>query len=134
MAQFTTLLWVGLGGAGGAMLRAWLGLTFAQPGHFLPWPTLVANVLGSLILGGVLAVEAHSRNLLHPHARDLLAIGFCGGFTTFSTFSWQTLDLLREGKHAAALTNIALNLLLTLGAVALGYFAGRYLLSATSGR
>ncbi len=121
MQGLTPLLWVGLGGAAGAMLRAWLSLVMTHPGQFLPWSTLLANVAGSLLLGVVFAVETHTRGFLHPHARDLLAIGFCGGFTTFSTFSLQTLILLREGKPEAALANVVLNLILTLCAAAAGY-------------
>ncbi|MGF1449820.1 MAG: fluoride efflux transporter CrcB [Opitutales bacterium] len=134
MQGLTPLLWVGLGGAAGAMLRAWLSLALTHPGQFLPWSTLLANVAGSLLLGIVFAVESHTRGFLHPHARDLLAVGFCGGFTTFSTFSLQTLNLLRDGKADAALANIALNLVLTLCATAVGYTLTRVLLTDSAER
>lgn len=84
------------GGAAGAGLR-WAVVTSVDPGRF-PWPVFVLNVVGSVLLGALLA-EEHRR----PSARLLLhdagAIGFCGGLTTFSTFSVEVVGLLRDG-HA----------------------------------
>lgn len=85
---------VAVGGAAGAGVR-WAVLTSVDAGRF-PWPVFVINVVGSILLG-VLLAEEYS----HPSARLLLhdagAIGFCGGMTTFSTFSVEVVDLFRGG-------------------------------------
>jgi CrcB protein len=91
-----TLLVVGLGGAAGALSRYYAsGWVQALAGGAFPWGTLTVNVVGSLALGFVL-VWLQS---LAPseQIRDLVAVGFLGSFTTFSTFSWETTALLREG-------------------------------------
>jgi len=107
------LLYVALGGAMGAVARAlaghWIRGTF-------PWSTLTVNVAGSLIIGFVLAWMATKPN--QPQALTfLVATGFCGSFTTFSTFSYETLALLQQQRWEAGLANIALNILVCLGAV-----------------
>ena len=90
---------VAIGGAAGAALR-WAVLTTVEPGSF-PWPVLVINIVGSLLLGAVLAEE-----WAHPSARlvlhDLAGIGFCGGLTTFSTFAVEIVDLSRDGRLGTA--------------------------------
>ena len=96
-----TLLIVGLGGAAGALSRYYaIGWVQALAGIGFPWGTLAVNVTGSLALGFVLVwlqSVAPSAEL-----RDLVAVGFLGSFTTFSTFSWEALALLREGAWARA--------------------------------
>jgi CrcB protein len=103
LAHPVTLLAVG--GGAGANARYWLGRLVAQlqgPVEF-PWATFLINVSGSAVLGLVAG-----QFLGHPHdpvRRNwylLLGTGFCGGFTTFSTFSLETLELLRDGKPGAA--------------------------------
>ena len=90
---------VAIGGVAGAALR-WAVLTTVEPGSF-PWPVLVINIVGSLLLGAVLAEE-----WVHPSARlvlhDLAGIGFCGGLTTFSTFAVEIVDLTRDGHLGTA--------------------------------
>lgn len=98
--------WIALGGAIGSMARFWVSATMTTlTGPAFPWGTLLINVVGSFVIG-VLAVHAHAG--AHPHVGlSMVAfamVGICGGFTTFSSFSLQTLDLARGGKlsHAAA--------------------------------
>ena len=86
----------------------------------LPYGTLTVNVTGCLFLG-LLAGLSETRNLLGPEARALLLIGVLGGFTTFSTFSYETIQLLRDGESLAAFSNIGLQVCLGLAAVWVGY-------------
>jgi len=110
------LIYVAVGGALGAVCRAMIS-------HWLrggfPWATLTVNVVGSLIIGIVLGSIAAKGTT--PHAvRFLVATGFCGAFTTFSTFSFETLGLLEQQRWTAGLGNIALNVLLCLAATWVG--------------
>jgi CrcB protein len=97
-----------VGGGAGANARYWLGRCIAEWqvrrfGVEFPWGTLAINVLGSVLLGFVAAAVLHQPDPLHPGpARRnwylLLGTGFCGGFTTFSTFSYEALKLAQDGK------------------------------------
>ena len=83
---------------------------------------MVINVVGSLIIGMVAASAlSPTRTLFTQEVRIFLMVGFCGGFTTFSSFSLQTFELLREGRAAAALANVALSVILCIVATAAGY-------------
>lgn len=112
-----TVLWVALGGMVGAPLRL-LVSRWADRGHRLPWGTLVVNVAGSLALG-VLAAGHPS-----PAVAALLGAGFCGALTTYSTFAYETWQLIDAGAAGRALANVALNLSLGLAACALGFGLG----------
>ncbi|HVF17068.1 MAG TPA: CrcB family protein, partial [Steroidobacteraceae bacterium] len=87
-----------------------------------PWGTFTVNVLGSLAIGvcGAL-VEQAQRGSNSQLMREFVMIGFLGGFTTFSAFSLQTLQLLRDGKAGLALANVGFSVLVCLAAVWLGY-------------
>ena len=115
-------LLVAIGSALGGVSRYGLGLLIAQRwGQSFPWGTLMVNVLGSFLIGvcGAVLESPHRPN---PSVlRDLTMIGFLGGFTTFSAFSLQTLQLLRDGRVAAALINVAASTALCLLAVWLGF-------------
>ncbi|GAB0112583.1 fluoride efflux transporter CrcB [Acidisoma sp. C75] len=117
-------LLVALGGAIGSVGRAWLGTVAARAlGMGFPWGTMIINVIGSCIIGIVAATAlTPSRTIASPELRIFLMVGFCGGFTTFSSFSLQTLELLREGRAGAACANILLSVGLCLAASAAGYF------------
>ncbi|SDK83043.1 CrcB protein [Catalinimonas alkaloidigena] len=118
------LLWVGVGGFFGSMARYGISL-YAQrwwPGFF-PWGTLLANVLGCLLIGVFLVLAA--RQQWELPTKLLLATGFCGGFTTFSTFSYESLLLLREGRPGGALLYMGVSLGLGLLATAAGMWLGR---------
>jgi fluoride exporter len=110
-----TLLVVGLGGAAGAVSRYLAtGWVQALTGTFFPWGTFVVNASGSLALGFILVWLQST--VASPHLRDLIAIGFLGSFTTFSTFSYEALAMLRDGDWGSAAGY-------TLGSVALGLVA-----------
>jgi CrcB protein len=117
-----TYLWVALGGAAGSVARYGSAALFARlsQGTF-PWSTLFVNVSGSLVIGvlaGLVAIDG--RPLLGSDARALLMIGLCGGYTTFSSFSLETLRLAREGAWLSATANVLGSVLLCLAAVWLG--------------
>lgn len=115
-------LWVALGGALGTVARYWIGLLALPISRTLPVGTIGINVAGSFIIGfiGTLTL-AHGRHPMPESARLFVMVGLCGGFTTFSSFSLQTLDLLRGGAWARGFANVALSVLLCLGAVAAGH-------------
>lgn len=121
------MLWyVALGSALGGVARWLLGGAVQRLSPAFPVGTLAVNVLGAFVLGLVLRFSLASPDVT-PEIRTFLAVGVCGGFTTFSTFSWETFVLLEEGAWARAGTNVALSLALCLTAVALGAAAGRFL-------
>ena len=115
---------VGVGGFAGAVLRYlisdWVDGIFHTLS--LPYGTLTVNITGCLLIG-ILAGLSEHRNLLGPETRTLLLVGVLGGFTTFSTFGNETVDLLKDGKSIAAFSNIALHVCLGLVAVWVGYSA-----------
>jgi CrcB protein len=121
-----TYLLVALGSAVGGMARYGVsGLVARSFGSVFPWGTLIVNVVGSALIGFLAASAAPgARWLLSPDARALLMIGFCGGFTTFSSFSLETLNLLRDGEWLWAGANVVFSVVLCLVFVWLGYAAG----------
>jgi fluoride exporter len=122
----TRSLLVSLGAVLGANARYWLGLLFARvvtPGF--PWATLTVNVSGSLLLGGFLGFAA--QRMPHPNWTLAVAVGFCGAYTTLSTFSYETFSLLQSRAVAMAAGYVAASVVLGLGAVTLGWAAGQAL-------
>ena len=119
MSAGMNFLYVGLGGAMGACLRYSISLLMARELLRFPLATLTANVVGAL-LAGIIATWFWSRGLFGTPLQLLLVVGFLGGFTTFSTFSVETLRLIEEGAQAMALLNMTLNLLGSLLAVFIG--------------
>jgi fluoride exporter len=122
------ILLVGAGGFLGSIARYLTGGVIYSwvRTPWLPWGTLVVNVLGCLIIG-FLGGLAEARQVLGPEVRLFLFIGVLGGFTTFSTFGYETFALLRDGQTLQAVLNILLQLLLGLGAVWAGYIISRLL-------
>ena len=115
-------LLIGLGSALGGVSRHGLGLLVAQRmGHGFPWGTLAVNVLGSFAIGICGAWIATSGRSNPTVVREFVMIGFLGGFTTFSAFSLQTLQLLRDGKPGAAFLNVGFSIALCLLAVWIGF-------------
>ena len=119
-------LWVALGGALGSVSRFWLsGLVAARFGETFPWGTLAINITGSFLIGALAAfADPDGRYLISPGARQLLMIGVCGGYTTFSSFSLQTLRLAQDGEWLYAAGYVLLSVALCLAAVWLGYALG----------
>ena len=110
---------------GNGPMHAALQLLARHFGEHLPWGTIIVNVSGSLLIG-ILAglVSLDGRPLVSPDARALLMVGLCGGYTTFSSFSLQTLNLARNGEWLWAGANIFLSVVVCLIAVWLGYQGG----------
>ena len=110
------------GGALGALGRYGVTQLFSHPRVDLPWAVFVVNVLGSL-LGGLLLGLAQQA-AVDPAVREVLFAGFAGGFTTFSTFSVETVQLAQEGRWRTASLSVGANLVLGLGAAAIGLALG----------
>ena len=121
-------LWVAIGGALGSVGRFWLsGLVAARFGESFPWGTLAVNVTGSFVIGiiGALAIpEGRMDSQSRMFATQFLMIGVCGGYTTFSSFSLQTLNLLRDREWLYAGGNVILSVVLCMIAVCLGWLLG----------
>jgi CrcB protein len=115
-------LWVALGSALGGMGRyACTGLGDRWFGETFPWGTLFVNIAGSLLIGVLaVAIPADSRVFV-DNSREFLMIGLLGGFTTFSSFSLETLNLARDGQWGAAAGYTLASVVLCLVAVAIGY-------------
>ena len=113
------------GGALGALLRFWVSTgTYSLLGREFPYGTLVVNVLGSFAMG-LLFVLLDERFNLSPEWRAALLIGLLGAFTTFSTFSIETLNLMLSGEMTKALLNIVLSVIVCILATWLGLLLGR---------
>jgi CrcB protein len=115
--------WVTLGGALGTIARFWCsGVAARLIGETFPWGTLIVNVVGSFIIGfAATAMGPDGRIFAGTSARQFVMAGFCGGFTTFSSFSIQTLDLLNDGEWLYAIGNIGTSVGLCLIAVWAGH-------------
>jgi len=126
-----TYLWVAIGGAVGSVGRFWLnGIVSARFGETFPWGTMLINVSGSFLIGiiGALASpEGRMDSQSRAFATQFLMIGVCGGYTTFSSFSWQTLRLLQDREWLYAGGNIVLSVALCMIAVWLGWLLGSML-------
>lgn len=117
----TGYLFVALGSAAGGMLRYWLSnYVYKWLPVFFPFGTLTVNFIGSFIIG-LLVFGLDDRGLLSPETRLLLTVGFCGGFTTFSTFSLETVNLIKNSEYLLAAINIVASVVLTLAATFLAY-------------
>ena len=109
-------------GAGfGGALRYWASDFIYKflPATF-PYGTLFVNILGSFIIGFVIYYFDSSK-IIHPELRTFLTIGFCGGLTTFSTFSFETINFLKEKEYFLAGSNVLLNVFLTLLVLFISY-------------
>lgn len=122
MINVSALLWIALGGAAGSVLRA--VVSAAVPAGRLPWGTLVVNVAGSLAIGWLMARFAPA-DAGNWRGHSFLVVGLCGGFTTFSTFSWQTFEQLQKGQGVAAASNVLLSVSLCLAATWTGWKLAR---------
>ena len=116
------LLLIGAGGFLGSILRYLISgsVQAASQSIAFPYGTLAVNVIGCFCIG-FLSELADSRSLFSPDIRAFLIVGMLGGFTTFSAFGNETMNLLRDGEQALALMNVGAQIVLGLGAVWLGY-------------
>ena len=119
-----TYFWVALGGAIGSMARLWLSVQVGLlTGLGFPWGTILVNIIGSLVIGFVATLTGPNGRVVVPiDAQAFVMVGLCGGFTTFSAFSLQTLELARDGRLLNAGANIMLSVVLCLTAVTLGHW------------
>jgi CrcB protein len=121
------VLWISIGAVLGANLRYAIARLVGRliPVDF-PFGTLAINITGSFLLG-VFFMWARHRIDLDIRWRLLIAVGFCGGYTTFSSYAWETLDLFQQGRWGFALGNMLASNLLGMLAVVAGAYLGSYL-------
>ncbi len=119
----TLVIFVG-GGIGSVLRYLVSGWMYVLLGPDFPFGTFAVNIIGSLIIGFFLTI-AEDRFLVSPDLRAFVAIGIIGGFTTFSTFTYETLGLLRDGSFFIGATNIVLSITVALLAAWLGTLLGK---------
>lgn len=130
----TILLAVAGGGAAGSLARYVIGAAVqGRAGSGFPIGTLVVNITGSLLLGFLMRLLLDS-SLASPTVRLMLTTGFCGGYTTFSTFTYETARLIEDGEYERAGLYVALSLALSMAAMFVGLWAARGLLDAGRAR
>lgn len=122
MTSFSTCLIIAAGGAAGTLARYLVSVLALPISNALPLGTILINITGSFVIGffGTLTL-AHGRYPVSEELRLFVMIGLCGGYTTFSSFSLQTLDLLRTGAILRASLNVVLSVVLCIAAVAIGH-------------
>jgi len=117
---------VAVGGAIGSVGRFWMAMAVGRlTGPAFPWGTLLINILGSGLIGWLAGLSLASRMPYDGSMRAFTMVGLCGGFTTFSAFSLQTVELLREGQPLAAAANACASVLLCLLATMAGLWLAR---------
>ncbi len=121
-----TFLWIAIGGALGSVARFWCSNIIAERfGSTLPWGTIAVNISGSFLIGLLAALYGPGGRFSNQAmVRELLIVGFCGGYTTFSAFSMQTFDLMRTGEWMTAAGNVLLSVTLCVLATSLGFALG----------
>ena len=124
-----TYLWIAIGSALGGAARYGFTLWAARAwGETFPWGTLVVNVSGSFVIGFFAAITGpDGRWMVSSRFNSFFTAGLCGGYTTFSSFSLQTLRLAQEGEALHAGANVLASVALCLAAVWLGHAAGQVL-------
>jgi fluoride exporter len=124
------IFYAAFGSALGGAFRYWIsGQIHTYTSIIFPFGTLAVNVIGSFLLGLVL-FYLDIKELIGPELKILLTVGFCGGLTTFSTFSYETFALIQNNEIMQALLNVALNIFFTLAAVAAAYYFSRFIAGA----
>jgi CrcB protein len=119
------ILYLAIAGALGAVSRFLLsGFTYRLLGSGFPYGTLCVNVIGSLLIGFVMQVGLNT-DIIPQSLRTVITVGFLGAFTTFSTFSFETLNYIQDGVWGMALLNIAVNVIVCLLAVFAGIIIGK---------
>ncbi|GHT73360.1 putative fluoride ion transporter CrcB [Bacteroidia bacterium] len=113
------ILLVGLGGGAGSIFRFLTSHWIAKTGHSFPFATLIINLLGCLFIGILMGLWL--KNQIDTNLRILLVAGFCGGFTTFSTFSLENLQMYQAGQYVQLIVYTLVSVLLGFLAVWIGF-------------
>lgn len=121
--NLVSLLLIALGGAAGSVLRAVAG--YLIPAGWLPWATIGVNITGSLAIGALIARMGSWSAGEAVRIHSFWVVGVCGGFTTFSTFSWQTFEQAQKGNWGVAAANVLLSVVLCLVATWVGWRLAR---------
>jgi CrcB protein len=133
----TATFWVAVGGALGSVARYWMAVAVARmAGDAFPWGTLLINITGSFVIAyfGTMTSPGGARPA-SIEMRLFVMVGLCGGYTTFSAFSMQTIELLRGGEAGRAIAYIIASVALCLTGTVLGFYAAPLAgLTATGGR
>ncbi len=120
-------LLVFVGGGLGAAARYWLsGMVYTRLGNAFPFGTLVVNIVGCFMIGLLMSL-LEDRFLVYPSIRIFLTIGILGGFTTFSSFSFETITLLQDGQILYGTTNILISIITCVGGTWIGFSLGKLL-------
>lgn len=123
--KLISFVYVFIGAGFGGSLRYFLSVFLADKiSVVFPYGTLAANLLGSLIIG-IFIFSIADKELVTSNIRLLVAVGFCGGLTTFSSFSYETLNLFRDSQYLLGFLNIALNLVLSIIGVLIGFLIAK---------
>jgi fluoride exporter len=118
-------IYVAIGAAIGGVFRYWMtGAVHKYYIFLFPLGTLVVNFVGSLLLGFII-FYLDVKQLVSPEVKIFLTIGFCGGLTTFSTFSYETFALMQQNEIMQAFLNVILNVVLTISAIFLAYYLSK---------
>jgi CrcB protein len=122
-----TILWISIGAVVGANLRYWLAQQVTKlTSPSFPYGTLAINITGSFVLGFFL-IWTTERVVADPRWRLLIAVGFCGGYTTFSSYAYESFALIEQGHWFPALANMVASNVLSLAGVVLGAVLARSL-------
>jgi len=119
------ILAIFIGGGVGSLARWGVANLLRNYSMNFPYATFAVNIIGSFILGFVVALF-WSKAEMHDSLKLAITVGFCGGLTTFSTFSWETFDLIKNGEFLLAVLYVVISVLICVLAVSLGAFLSRY--------
>jgi CrcB protein len=119
--EFKNMIWVGLGGMLGALSRYFFGLTIKSTSF--PYATGVVNITGAFIMGFIMGLALKGQ--ISPSLRLFLATGICGGFTTFSAFAWENLELLHQQRYGSFLAYTLGTLALGMASTTIGYLLAK---------
>jgi CrcB protein len=121
--SFPAVIWIALGGAAGSVLRG--AMQLAIPAGRMQWATLVVNLIGSFGIGWLMARVGSESALVQGRLYPFGVVGFCGGFTTFSAFSWQVIQQMQRGSWGWAVAQILVSVSGCLIATWVGWRLGR---------
>jgi len=119
--EFKNMIWVGLGGMLGAVARYFFGILIKSA--TFPYATGFVNIVGALMMGLIMGLSVKGQ--ISPNLRLFLATGICGGFTTFSAFAWENLELLQQQRYGSFMVYTLGTLALGIAATTIGYLLAK---------